>query len=143
MFVLICLLLAHPFFVLAKTQTWKSVFNFEKPACYMIKLCNLCLTSTRSFMLQTKHFHWFNQHSCLGNCHVWKVNMCEKMVTLDGWTQMVVFEFLSVLSSEYSYIFFLMLLVRVCLYMYLVTPKYPQILASFKSGCRGFLFDND
>ena len=90
MFVQICLLLAHPFFVRAKTKTWKSVFNFKKPARHVIKTCNVCLTSMHSFMLQTKHFHWFSQHSCLGNCHVWKVNIHEKTVTLHGWTQMVV-----------------------------------------------------
>ena len=42
------------------------------------------------FVLQTKHFHWSSRQSCLGNCLVWKINMCEKTFTLHGWTQMVV-----------------------------------------------------
>ena len=49
------------------------------------------LTNVHSFVLQTKHFHWSNRHSCLANCFVWKINMHEKTFTLHGWTQMVVF----------------------------------------------------
>ena len=46
------------------------------------------------------HFHWSSRHSCLGNCLVWKINMCEKTSTLRGWTQMVVK--LSDLSTGHS-----------------------------------------
>ena len=30
-----------------------------------------------SFVFQTKYFHWFSRHSCLGNCLVWKVNIMD------------------------------------------------------------------
>ena len=59
-------------------KTWKNVFNFGKPAHYMKKTCNVCLTSLHSFILKTKHFHRFSWHSCLGNCYIWKVNIHEK-----------------------------------------------------------------
>jgi len=74
-------------------KKWKKMFSI---------LTNLHTTWTKratffdkwhSFMFQTKHFHWFSRHSCLGNCHIWKVNIREKTVTLHGWTQMVVRQF--------------------------------------------------
>ena len=71
-------------------QTLGNVSNFVKPALHVNKTCYVCLTNIHSFVLQTKHFHWSSRYSCLGNCLVWKINMCEKTFTLHGWSQMVV-----------------------------------------------------
>ena len=63
--------------------------NFVKPALHMSKTCYISLTNVLSFAVQTKHFHWSSRHSCLGNCHVWKINIRKKTFTLHGRTQMV------------------------------------------------------
>ena len=57
-----------------------NVVNFVKHALHVSKTCHISLTNIHSFVLQTKHFHWSSQYSCLGNCLVWKINMCEKNV---------------------------------------------------------------
>ena len=68
----------------------KNVVNFVKPALHVSKKCYIPLTDIHSFVVQTKHFHWFSRYSCLGNCLIGKVNLREKTFTLHGWTQMVV-----------------------------------------------------
>ena len=74
------------------SETLKNVVNFVKHALHVTKTCHVSFTNIHSFVLQTKHFHWSSRHSCLGNCLIWKINMCEKTFTLHGWTQMVVNE---------------------------------------------------
>ena len=44
----------------------------------MNKPCYISLTNIHSFVLQTKHLHWSSQYSCLRNCLVLKINICEK-----------------------------------------------------------------
>ena len=75
----------------SSTKTLKNVVNFVKPALHVNKSCYISLTNIHSFVLQMKHCHWSSQHSCLGNCLVWKISMGEKTFTLQGWTQMVIF----------------------------------------------------
>ena len=74
------------------SKTLKNVVNFVKHALHVTKTCHVSLTNIHSFVLQTKHFHWSSRYSCLGNCLVWKIDMCKKTFMLHGWTQMVVRE---------------------------------------------------
>ena len=90
----ICLLLARPSFW-SRNDTklpkpWKNVVKFIEHVLHVSKTCHVSLTNIHCFVLQTKHFHWPSRYSCLGNCLVWKINMCGKTFTLHGWTQMAV-----------------------------------------------------
>lgn len=87
---LVYLLRLHPLKLTPGVQNPEKITNFVKPTHHVNKTCPVCLTNIHSFMLQTKHFHWSNRHSCLGNCLVWKINMHKKTFTLHGWMQMVV-----------------------------------------------------
>ena len=58
------------------SKTLKNVFNFVKPALHVNKKFYISLTNI---------FIWSCWHSWLGNCLVWKINMCEKTFMLHGW----------------------------------------------------------
>ena len=73
-------------------KPWKMSLILSNLHFTWTKSCYISLTNIHSFVVQMKHFHWSSRYSCLGNCLVWKVNLCKKTFTLHSWTQMVVID---------------------------------------------------
>ena len=78
------------YYHLRSTVKREHVVNFVQHALHVTNTCHISLTNIHCFVPQMKHLYWSSRYSCLGNCPVWKLNLCEKTFTLHGWTQMVV-----------------------------------------------------